>query len=125
MGQYGGLGGEMNNDIKAAAEQVLAGSDETSIAACLDWYRERATLMAAFILSHPYGVLKPLEWDTDGDGDYVSSPVYYCVQNGCGLCWDRNDFDAQCESAEHGKRLCEQHYAAEMAKAFTTIGEAR
>lgn len=45
------------DEIRAAAEQVMAGdADSVSVLQTVDWYRERATTLAMFVLTPPYGV---------------------------------------------------------------------
>lgn len=131
------------SDIKAAIarqQQVQRGeSVEDVYAACYERNEgpspsDDRDAILRFILSHPFGVLKPLEWVKFDAGAipeiYYAETMfgtYYVRRQTSGDCrYETPDVECMqaCDSIDHGKQLCEQHYAAETAKAFTTIGEA-
>ena len=109
------------NEIKAAAERLAT-------ARLMSQRSENDIhVVCNYALSHRFGVLKPLEWE---DIPALStSGSYHVYSDGAGEWVYRvpppreTAGPGRCDSLEHGKRLCEQHYAASMAKAFTTIGE--
>ena len=87
--------------------------------------RADAAEIADHFCAHPYGELKPLEWEPRYKGS--SNLIAYSSFGEYLACADEwfgpDDQDGnQCESREHGKALCQADYEQRVAEMFTRIG---
>lgn len=120
---FGGVRGIAMNteEIRIAAELHAASA--------ADW-SDYAVLADAY-LSHPYGELKPLEWESHGErfydsesacGDYRiilaingEAPQWMCAVPGGAF--------EKCDSIDHGKQLCQKRYESTIQSLFRRIGD--
>ena len=114
------------DDIRVAVEWLrdIVGSEIDADNASPQFVNHTWILAQAF-MSHPYGVLKPLEWEESQRlFTFRAESVFGQYGVNDKWCWLRNDHPIEwlCDSIDHGKQLCESHYSVEMAKAFTRIG---